>query len=307
MSSLSNRDFYNELGKNIFLYPFNAANIKEASINLSASEYAWNVDSEQRIKLSQDKDRKFNTIVIPSNTPVLIMTLEAIYVTNKICGTYHSRVSMVSKGLGHISTTLDPGYYGASLISIINNAEKPIEIMVGEPIVSIMFSYVNKEALLDNNKRPNPPHQNVIIAPYEGNDEDNDKFMIHTRNTDYLAKKEFLIEKMKSDPEFTNWKKAFLKEDKILQKEYNRKKWFLKIVAIIFVLLLLAVIFILIIDYILKILGQDKTFNAKDILIPLLIAIVSLIPGIFMLSFSLLKNFILPLIEKKADNKNGKE
>ncbi len=33
---------------------------------------------------------------------------EAIWVSRRIGGTYHPRVSLVSKGLGHISTTLDP-------------------------------------------------------------------------------------------------------------------------------------------------------------------------------------------------------
>ena len=41
---LSRIDIENELGKGINIVPFNRENIKENSINLSASEYAWSLN-----------------------------------------------------------------------------------------------------------------------------------------------------------------------------------------------------------------------------------------------------------------------
>lgn len=46
---LSNKDIIKELGKNIAIYPFNKSNIKGASINLTASNMAWSVDTKKTI------------------------------------------------------------------------------------------------------------------------------------------------------------------------------------------------------------------------------------------------------------------
>ena len=39
----SKSDINKELGKGINIYPFNEKNIKENSINLTASKYAWSI------------------------------------------------------------------------------------------------------------------------------------------------------------------------------------------------------------------------------------------------------------------------
>jgi hypothetical protein len=77
MSVLGLEDLYNEIGKNIFIYPLKIDNIKANTINLTVSKYAWSVKSKKNIC----KDHK--KILIEANDTALIYTEEAIYVSKK--------------------------------------------------------------------------------------------------------------------------------------------------------------------------------------------------------------------------------
>lgn len=134
-SVLGDKDIKKLLGKDIFIYPFNTINLKSSTYNFTASIVAFIEENGKRKLIVDNK----NKIIIPARKTGLIYTEECIYVSNKICGTYHSRVSLSKKGLGHIGTTLDPYYFGTSLIALHNITDDPIEIKVGDSITSIMF------------------------------------------------------------------------------------------------------------------------------------------------------------------------
>jgi len=138
---LSNNDIKRELvkAKNMSIHPLIIDNIKGSSINLTASKYAWKVSDKNSAVVD-------NKIIIPPNDTVCIYTQEAIWVSRRLGGTYHPRVSLVSKGLGHISTTLDPQYKGLSLVAVPNHTSSPIEIRLEEPFVSIMLYYLESPA-----------------------------------------------------------------------------------------------------------------------------------------------------------------
>lgn len=143
---LSNIDILNELNENVFIDPLNLKNIKGSSINLTASKNAWSLKNKVSIVNG-------DVIEIPANDTALIMTNELIHVTSKIAGLYHSKVSLVSKGTGHIGTTLDPEWYGQSLIAIHNLSSDICKIKVDETFVSLTLYYLNSEeegVLLDN-------------------------------------------------------------------------------------------------------------------------------------------------------------
>lgn len=135
MSELGRFDILNELGKNIIIYPLDRIIIKDFSIDLSASRFAWSLTTKKSLVTN-------NKIIIPPQDTAIIFTNESIYVSEKLCGTYHSKVSLVSKGISHISTTLDPYFIGISKLSITNCSNNNIVIDVGSPIVSIMFYYL---------------------------------------------------------------------------------------------------------------------------------------------------------------------
>lgn len=150
----SKEDILNELGKNIFIYPLNYSKIKDASVDLSISQYSW---SQNNKKTAYNKDT--NTIIIEPHDIVYSYTVESIYVTNKIGGIYSSLVSNCKIGINPISTNLDPNYIGFSLIVLHNITDNTIEIPLGNSIVSIQFfalvtpiyvteSIINHDALM---------------------------------------------------------------------------------------------------------------------------------------------------------------
>lgn len=143
-SVLSDRDINKKLGKEIFIYPFKEENLKGSTYNLTASSCAWIIkDKKKQIIIDRD-----NNIKIPKGETALIQTEESLYISKKLCGTYHSRVSLCNKGLSHIGTTLDPYYFGTSVIALHNNSNDEVNIKVGESIVSLMF--YNMKTSADN-------------------------------------------------------------------------------------------------------------------------------------------------------------
>lgn len=72
---------------------------------------------------------------------MLILSNEAIYVSKNIGGTFHSKVSLVTQGLGHVSTTLDPGWEGQILVPMNNPTNKSIKVVIGKKIPSEYGKY----------------------------------------------------------------------------------------------------------------------------------------------------------------------
>lgn len=153
MSTLSNLDIEKEIGINICIYPFSKKNLRGASYNLTASKLAWNIETKRSIY-----DPQSNKLVIPKQSSVLIETNESIWVSTKISGTYHSKVALVSKGLSHIGTTLDPEYIGCSLIAIHNHSNQDISLTPEvDTFATLVFHYVNSEASIKPGNDPGRP------------------------------------------------------------------------------------------------------------------------------------------------------
>lgn len=177
---LSRLDIEKELGKNICIYPLNMKNFKENSINLCAGYYAWSLSDgtvyyDERTKKfflekSQSKSNDPNVktihikrgknlvkgigkekyiILLPQAT-TLIETKEVLATGSNIGGTYHSKVGLVSQGIGHIGTMLGPNFSGHSLIAIHNITKNIITLKVGDSFVSVVFHYLNTP-IYDNN------------------------------------------------------------------------------------------------------------------------------------------------------------
>lgn len=75
----------------------------------------------------------------------LVSTLEKISMPKdgSISALIVSKVSKVSKGLSHISTTIDPDWSGSLIIAITNHSSNKIEIEHGEPLCTAVF-FINK-------------------------------------------------------------------------------------------------------------------------------------------------------------------
>lgn len=193
---LSDRMIEKYLGKKVYIWPFEKANLKGSTYNLTASCVAISASTKKSLLNENYK------ISIPSNDTALIQTNESIYVTEDICGTYHSKVSLVTKGLSHIGTTLDPCYFGTSLIAIHNHSNEPVDIKVGNTFASLMFHKIPKSS---RSRHDNPPFRNDLVSTHSFDFKDDAKI----KEKDYTKK----IEDWYNEP----WRKN--KEDLIEQVE----------------------------------------------------------------------------------------
>lgn len=86
---------------------------------------------------------------IPPRDTALVLSKEYLQIPEYMSGNVYSRVSTVSSGLGHISTTIDPLWKGALLIAISNPSSEPIKLMLQDgqeesvPLATVTLQYLN--------------------------------------------------------------------------------------------------------------------------------------------------------------------
>lgn len=193
MTVLSNVDLEKELykGENIRICPLKVDNIKGSRYNLTASKYAWSISTKENLV----KDDK---IVIPPNDSALIATKEVIWTSSKITGTYHSKVSIVSKGGGYIGTILDPEWIGHSLITVHNYHPKdPLEIRVNDTFVSIMFYYLNRRASIEQTNKPSQLDILYKVIPEANVSADGQRYF----DESWKSQPRRILLKMKTEPD----------------------------------------------------------------------------------------------------------
>lgn len=113
---------------NIKIFPFNKRDLTGIGYNLSTTNFAFSVNNGILLTVHQRTTANGleRFIIIPGNDTVLFFSKEYIAIDNTIAGTFHSKVSRVCQGLGHISTTLDPTWKGQLIISVNNPTCDPI-------------------------------------------------------------------------------------------------------------------------------------------------------------------------------------
>lgn len=95
-----------------------------------------------------DCSEQLYTYIQPRDT-VLVLSKEYLQIPAYMSGNVYSRVSTVSSGLGHISTTIDPLWKGALLIAISNPSSEPIKLLIQDeqaesiPLATVTLQYLN--------------------------------------------------------------------------------------------------------------------------------------------------------------------
>lgn len=104
------------------IFPFEEKNLTGIGYNISTTDFAFSTNQGILLTIHQKTNDQgvMRYVVIPPNDTVLFFSREYIEVDNTLAGTFHSKVSCVSQGLGHISTTLDPTWKGQLLLSVNN-------------------------------------------------------------------------------------------------------------------------------------------------------------------------------------------
>lgn len=152
-------DIQKSLGKDIIFFPFKEENIKENSLNLTVSKWAWTLTEVPQDELAKvgnngekkygekkscliNKDGKDYIILFPFST-TMVITNEFLAIGKSIGGTIHTRVGTAALGVGHISTMLGPSYMGRLCVPLHNPTCKTIYLPVGDSFLSIIFYRLN--------------------------------------------------------------------------------------------------------------------------------------------------------------------
>lgn len=136
MSMLSDVDVEKYLGKEIVIEPYSKDLLTPVGYDFTIGNFVFSLENGLLKPTNGSYD-------FPAKSTFQILTNESLWVSAKIGGTFHSKVSLVSKGLSHISTTLDPGWYGPLLITIRNNTDNTISMKSGAAFVTLIFSKLN--------------------------------------------------------------------------------------------------------------------------------------------------------------------
>lgn len=257
-------DLKKELGENIYIYPVHIESIKSNSIDLHVSKYAWSLATKKSIG---DE----NYIVIEPNDTALVYTEEAIYVSNRISGSYHSKVTLVSQGAGHIGTTLDAQYIGCSIVAIHNHSKNNLNLKVGSEFVTLQFWYLSTPDYENAPSHDNEPGHPRMLNGFENVDL---YIEWRDRNTWATRKKDLFLKMTESD-EYKRCKNEYQRELDIFNHNVikNRTKKYFKI-GLIVALFCLA---ICVPAYMLEI-GGISTFVrslGERVLFPVMLAIVT--------------------------------
>lgn len=112
----------------LVICPYDEKNLTPVGYNLSFSRFIVSLRKRTFIKVHHKGDEWF--FYLKPHETVLVLTRETIWASKFIGGTFHSKVSLVTKGLGHVSTTLDPGWHGQLLVPINNPTKEPIKLII---------------------------------------------------------------------------------------------------------------------------------------------------------------------------------
>lgn len=227
---LSIVDIKKELGNNIYLYPVHIESIKANSIDLHVSKFAWSLNTKKRI----DSD---GYVVIPPNDTGLIYTEESIYVSDKIGGSYHSKVTIVCKGAGHIGTTLDAQYIGCSLIAMHNHSADELKLKIGSEFVTIHFWYLNSPTYSYAISHDNAPGHPRILNGYNGVED----YIEWKDQNAWTTRQKDLFHKMEESEEFKKCKEEYQIElDQFNKRVFRtRTKQYIKAIGILLIVFVL--------------------------------------------------------------------
>lgn len=113
---------------NIIIAPFHDQKAKGIGYNLSASDLIYSLRKKSLLPIRYNDDGSY--VFINPHDTVLMLSYEYIQSGDNVCGTFHSRVRNVARGLGNVSTTLDPNWKGMLLISLNNPTNRKIKLQI---------------------------------------------------------------------------------------------------------------------------------------------------------------------------------
>ncbi len=158
MSVLGERDLIRELGKGIFFHPLKPGSIKGCNLCLTASKYAYAIGKQEQLIIQKEanpdkpnEEREF--FEIPARDTALVWSDESVYLSSYLFSPIYSTVPLVSKGIGHIGTRVNPCWSGVLCIGLNNLSDKPIKIYTqntNEPIAYLIVERLSSKSAMKN-------------------------------------------------------------------------------------------------------------------------------------------------------------
>jgi Deoxycytidine deaminase len=124
----------NNQDREIIIFPFNEKNLTPIGYNFSFSRFIVSLSKGNFVTLVNDKKTGVMYFDLRPSETVLVLSKETVSVSANIGGTFHSKVSLVAKGLGHVSTTLDPGWQGQLLVPLNNPTNRKVRVFINKRI-----------------------------------------------------------------------------------------------------------------------------------------------------------------------------
>ncbi len=152
--------------RDIFIYPYQECCVTPIGYNFCPSEVIISTRTGLPIEICSKHGKKYINVA-PHDT-VLVSTREYLSISSRIMGTFHSRVTIVSSGFGHISTTLDAGWNGPLLIALNNPSSRRLKLLISDnnnpvPFVTIIFYWLCEKA---HKQHDNPPYRTDVFRQY---------------------------------------------------------------------------------------------------------------------------------------------
>jgi hypothetical protein len=251
-------DIQKSLGEDIIFFPFKEENIKENSLNLTVSKWAWTLTEVDQSELKKirnggekkygekkscliNKDGKDCIILFPFST-TMVITNEFLAIGKSIGGTIHTRVGTAALGVGHISTMLGPSYMGRLCVPLHNPTCKPIYLPVGDSFLSIIFYRLNS-SIKESNHTSKAHIDKFSTWGITLNEKERQEICLED-----LKDMESCVAEMKKSQDFISYKQEHSRKyrfQRSITNFYEQNKIIIGVISVllIIVLLILGVLF----------------------------------------------------------------
>ncbi|MBN3889727.1 MAG: hypothetical protein HWQ43_11315 [Nostoc sp. JL31] len=233
---MSDRDIIDELvrGKILF-YPFKKENLQGCVLGLTASDFAYSIEKQVLLTIETDANSNTRFFEITAGDTVLVFTNECVALNNYYCGTIHSKVKMVSRGLGHLGTKVNPGWSGILSIPIQNVSNRSNRINVDEVIAYLVFHKLSSRSL-----DIVAEHKSGRLNDFPGNVPQQLNEWIHdSKNPWRNGDRKALQQRLKASSEYQEVKKNLDQERASYQLKTIIKRWAAPIAVSLLLLLYL--------------------------------------------------------------------
>lgn len=147
MALLTDLDIKRLLNRDIVIDPFDPDSLTPVGYDFRVGSFVFSLEHG----LLSPHDGRYE---IPAWSTVQILTKESLWVSKRIGGSFHSKVSLASRGFAHIATTLDPNWSGPLLITTRNNTDKMMYLTEDQAFVTLLFFRVQTPTVTPHHKDP---------------------------------------------------------------------------------------------------------------------------------------------------------